>query len=150
MIRSTTALACLVLVLAACSREDAPPAAQAAPAADAAPAEITPPAVAAPAEGAPAAFDMRDYAGTFVAGGDRLELGPDGVYRVDEGGTVRDGTWTVEQGDTRVRLDPNSKSEPDRVLMMDGRDRLTVLDDAGRAAPDARAWTREAMPANSQ
>lgn len=146
MIRSTAALACLVLALAACNREEAPPAAQPAPVADAAPVEPAPPAVVAPAEAPQAAFEMRDYAGTFVADGNRLELGGDGVYRLEEGGAMRDGTWTVEQGDSRVRLDPNSKSEPDRVFAMDGRDRLTVLDDAGQPVADAAAWTREAAP----
>lgn len=143
MFRSTVALACLVIALAACSRDEAPPAAEPTPASVNAPAE-TAPAIAPPADAAPAAFDMRAYAGTFVAGGGRLELDPDGAYRLDEGGARRDGTWTVEKDDTRIRLDPNSKAEPDRVLVMDGRDRLMPTDDAGQPRADAPAWTREA------
>lgn len=144
MIRSTAALACLALALAACNRENAAPAPQPAPATDAAPAPAAPPAAAAAVAAAPTPFDMRGYAGTFVAAGNRLELGADGTYHLEEGGTVRDGTWTVEQDDTRIRLDPNSKSDPDRVFGMDGRDRLTALDDAGQPVADAPTWTREA------
>lgn len=147
MIRSTAALACLVLMLAACNREAAPPAEQPAPAADAASPADAAPTVAAPAEATPVAFDMRDYAGTFVAGTGCLELGADGTYRLDQGGTVSDGTWTAEQSDTRIRLDPNSKSDPDRVLAMEGRDQLAMLDDAGQPAGDAPTWTREAAAA---
>jgi copper homeostasis protein (lipoprotein) len=143
MIRSTAALACLVFTLAACDRDDAAPIPQPVPAADVAPPAETAPDVIAPADAAPAAFDMRDYAGTFAAGDGRLELAADGTYRLDQGGTVLDGTWTVEQNDTRVRLDPNSKSDPDRVLAMDGRDRLAMLDNAGAPVGDAPVWTRE-------
>ncbi|GHA70965.1 hypothetical protein [Cognatilysobacter bugurensis] len=146
MIRSIATLTCLALSLAACNRDEPAPAAET-PAPVAAPAVEAPPAEVAPAPAAPAAFEMRDYAGTFVAGGDRLELGADGVYRLSEGGAMRDGTWTVEENDTRVRLDPNSKSEADRVFAMDGRDRLMVLDEAGQTRAGAAPWAREAVPA---
>lgn len=142
MIRTSLVLACLVPILAACNRTEAPPASEPAPTAVATPV-VEAPAPTGPADAAPAAFDMRAYAGTFTAGNERLELGADGAYALHEGGAVRDGTWTAEQGDTRIRLDPNSKAEPDRVFAMDGRDRLTALDDAGQPRADSPAWTRE-------
>lgn len=149
MNRALPALACFaVVLLAGCNREQpaAPaieqPTAAVAPAADpvgetdAIAAEPT----AIPSSEAPA-FDQRAFAGTFSADTNRLELRPDGAYAMTMGDATTDGTWTAEENDSRIRLDPNSKSEPDRVFAMTSRDELTALGPDGQPAVDADAMS---------
>lgn len=149
MTRTLTVLACFAAaLLAGCSREQPagpvaePPAAATVPAAD--PGGSTD-AVAVEPTAMPGpetpAFDQRAFAGTFAAGANRLELKPDGTYAMTSGEAVTDGTWTTEESDTRIRLDPNSKSEPDRVFAMASRDELTALGPDGQAATGAGAMS---------
>lgn len=134
-------LACLaVLGLAACGQEPAEPATPAPAESVAAPApqpELVP-------SGATAAgsFDQKGFAGTFEGtlpcadcpGIDTsLELRADGSYAITERYQERpasnsgDGTWTVEDQDRTIRLDPNSKSEPDRLYRIESPDRIVQL-----------------------
>lgn len=144
-----TAIATALLLLAACSREQptetvaepaptAEPAAAAASDTDAVAVEPT----AVPSAETPT-FDQRAFAGTFAGGPHRLALDPDGRYVLTSGATTIDGTWTAEENDTRIRLDPNSKSEPDRVFVIEGHDALTALAPDGRPATGANAMTLE-------
>ena len=151
MTRTRFACATLMLVaLAGCQREQAAPAA-----ADTAPVAQSPAPSPAPASAAPApaatpqptdaietvatppadaSFDKRAFAGTFSAGSTRLELKPDGAYVLDAAGAVMDGTWTTESGDKHVRLDPNSKTEADRLFAIAGKDELSPLSADGKPA----------------
>ena len=133
------------LGLAACQREPEPaPAPAAEPAADAAVAaesatvpgtdaiaavENTPPSTSEAAK----AFDARAFAGTFAGTDGTLTLAADGTYVFDTGSAKTDGTWTTEEKDTRVRLDPNSKAEDDRVYEIAGNDELRLLGADGKA-----------------
>jgi len=131
MNRKLLVLACLAtLALAACKREEPAPPAAAEPA----------PAPQAVVEAAPtgetpamaASFDMKGFAGTFSGGKTALELKPDGSYVVKDGNDTMDGTWTVEAGDTRVRLDPNTKAQDDRLFQINGKDGLVAVDADGK------------------
>jgi copper homeostasis protein (lipoprotein) len=144
-----------LVLLASCSREQAAgtaaePATSAAPSTPAASAPgadvvaaVEPTAV--PSSETPT-FDQRAFAGAFAGGPHRLELQADGRYVLTSGEAMVDGTWTAEENDTRIRLDPNSKSEPDRVFSISGTDTLTALAADGRPATgtDAMTLTRAA------
>ena len=109
---------------------------RAAPAADALPS----------AQGAP--FDAKAFAGTFTGtlpcadcpGIDtRIVLAADGTYTITESYRERsapqikgDGTWTVEENNQRLRLDPNSKSDNDRLFAILSRDGIRQLDMEGK------------------
>jgi len=111
-------------------------AAPAAPAADARPS----------AQGAP--FDVKAFAGTFdgtlpcadCPGIDtHLVLAVDGTYTISETYRERsapaltgDGTWTVEENNQRLRLDPNSKSDNDRLFAILSQDEIRQLDMEGK------------------
>ncbi|MBF6024374.1 copper resistance protein NlpE N-terminal domain-containing protein [Lysobacter niastensis] len=100
----------------------------------------------APAAAAPApanASDARAFAGRFSGGGTTVELRGDGTFRLQEAGAGFDGTWTAEENGTRVRLDPNSKSEADRLYAVAGTD-LQPLDAEGKAASASATLHREA------
>jgi copper homeostasis protein (lipoprotein) len=117
----------------------APPeaAAPAAPVADALPS----------AQGAP--FDAKAFAGTFAGtlpcadcpGIDtRIVLAADGTYTITESYQERsapelkgDGTWTAEENNRRLRLDPNSKSDNDRLFAILSNDEIRQLDMEGKA-----------------
>jgi copper homeostasis protein (lipoprotein) len=137
------------LAIAACKPQA--PTEPATPAADAAPAATEPAPVAAesaPSGTAPdAPFDVKGFAGTFngtlpcadCPGIDTtISLKPDGTYTVHE--TYRgkpdsldsDGTWTAEENGQRVRLDPNSKSEQDRLFAVKSSDEIESLDAEGK------------------
>ncbi|WP_206412952.1 copper resistance protein NlpE, partial [Lysobacter enzymogenes] len=106
------------------------------------------PAPAPAAEAAPAAFDAAAFAGTFrgtlpcadCSGIDtQLALKADGSYALDEsyqgkkdGAFKGDGTWTAEDNGKRVRLDPNSKSENDRLFEIVSKDEIRMLDTEGK------------------
>jgi copper homeostasis protein (lipoprotein) len=125
-----------------------------------APAEpaATAPAAEAPAavavESAPSAsvadvpFDTKGFAGTFAGtlpcadcpGIDtRIVLNADGSYTLMEtyrdkpdGKFAGDGTWTAEENGKRIRLDPNSKAQEDRLFAVKSKDELETLDKAGQ------------------
>ena len=94
-----------------------------------------------------ASFDMVGFAGTFTGtlpcascpGIDTtLVLAADGTYelteayREDPGPAIgTDGSWSVEEDDTRIRLDPASKAAEDRLLEIESRDRVVFLTPAG-------------------
>lgn len=132
------------LTLFGCKKEAATEtAAPAAPATETAP--PADPALAAAA--APADFDMRSFAGTFsgslpcadCAGIDtRIVLVGDGTYMLEEtyqgksdAPSKGDGNWTAEDSGHRLRLDPNSKSDADRVFEIVGKDEIRLADKDG-------------------
>lgn len=150
------AIACLCLVvLAACKPE---PAETAVAAADAPPAmaETAVMSEGTPSEGAPT-FDQKGFAGTFrgtlpcadCPGIDTvLSLKADGTYALTEdyqGDDMRDseldGTWTAEHDDQHIRLDPNSKSETDRVYALVSNDEISPLAVDGKPATDGGVAT---------
>jgi len=157
------ALACLTaLTVAACSREEPAAPADAAPAAaETAPATVD----IVPTGESPdnAEFDVRAFAGTFSGtlpcascpGIDTtLVLNPDGTYAItetyqDEAGAPAemDGTWTVEVDGKQIRLDPNSKSEDDRLFAIDSDDRITQLSADGTPAESGLDYGLERQPA---
>ena len=148
-----------VLAVAACKPQaPAEPEAPAAPA----PAETAAAPAAAPAEQAPVAlesapassaadvpFDTKGFAGVFsgtlpcadCSGIDTtITLNRDGTYTVHESyqgkpgnGFNGDGNWTAEENGKRVRLDPNSKGEADRLFAIASQDELDPLDATGKA-----------------
>ena len=137
------------LAIAACkpqAPEPATPAADTAPAASTEPAPVaTESARASTATDVP--FDVKGFAGTFsgtlpcadCAGIDTtIALKPDGTYTMHEvyqgkpGSFDGDGTWTAEENGQRVRLDPNSKSEQDRVFAVKSSDEIESLDPEGK------------------
>lgn len=142
MTRTLLTLACMgTLALVACNREV--PVAE--PAVETPVAAVAPQREAADAAAMPAAspqsaeFDQKAFAGVFIDGANRLELRPDGTYAIAANGAGMDGTWTAEENGTRIRLDPNSKSEPDRMFAVESRDRLSALGADGQPATDAGA-----------
>lgn len=165
MIRKSFVLACAAaFALAACNQQ---PAAGPGPATGAAPdgepagpeaaATLIPTGPAGPADAAD--FDPRAFAGRFSGtlpcascpGIDTtLQLRGDGSYTLTEqyqeredGAFTGDGTWTAEADGTRIRLDPGSKSEEDRVYAIEAGDRLVQLDAGGEPLADAdHALTR--------
>lgn len=140
----------IALSVSGCKKEAAPEAA--APAETAAtPATAADPALAAAAN--PVDFDMRAFAGTFsgtlpcadcLGIDSKIELAGDGTYKLDEthqgkqdGNVKGDGNWTVEEGGARLRLDPNSKSDEDRLFAIAGKDELHLLDKDGKPIDSA-------------
>jgi len=129
------------LALSACGGSEAPDAAPPpGTPADGTPALAAPPAMpgetdaTAVVERGPGAgagdFDVRAFAGTFAATGASLALAADGSYamtvRAESAGAdlPGTGTWTVEDDGTRLRLDPDSKAEPDVVFAIRSGDEL--------------------------
>ncbi|TKR33597.1 copper resistance protein NlpE [Luteimonas gilva] len=141
-----------VLGLSACKKEPAvePASPAAAPTATAPAAD---PALAAAANPV-VDFDMRAFAGEFAgtlpcadcAGIDtKISLAGDGTYASAE--TYRgksaepvksDGTWTAEDNGHRLRLDPNSKSEQDRLFEVVGRNDIRLMDKDGNPLQGAQ------------
>lgn len=131
------------LAIAACKpqapAEPAAPAAPAAPVADTAPAPE-------PVQEAP--FDIKGFAGVFSGtlpcadcpGLDtEITLNRDGTYTAHEvyqgkpDSFDTGGTWTAEENGKRLRLDPNSKAEQDRLFAVVSNDQLDQLDAEGKA-----------------
>lgn len=148
MARSALLVALTVAALAACKPQA--PAETAAPPAEPAPA--TPAADARPsARSAP--FDVKAFAGTFNGTlpcadcpgiATRIVLAADGTYTITESYQERsapdlkgDGTWTVEEDNQRLRLDPNSKSENDRQFAILSHDEIRQLDLEGKPIESA-------------
>ncbi|QNP40368.1 copper resistance protein NlpE [Lysobacter solisilvae (ex Woo and Kim 2020)] len=148
MNRKLLLLAVLSTIAVAACKPEQPPAEAAMPAATAEP--VAPVAV----ESAPAAapadvpFDTKGFAGVFTGtlpcadcpGIDtRVALNRDGTYQIEEtyqGKPERfsgDGTWTAEENGKRVRLDPNSKSQEDRLFAVASPEQIDQLDTAGNA-----------------
>jgi copper homeostasis protein (lipoprotein) len=138
------ALACLAaLTLSACNK---PTEAPAAPAETPKAAEVAPavPAAEAPKPG----FDTAAFAGGFsgtlpcadCSGIDtKIEFKADGSYAIDEtyqgkkdGNAKGDGSWTAEQDGKQLRLDPNSKSDSDRLFEVVSHDEIRQLDQQGK------------------
>lgn len=150
------AIACLaVLASTACSK---PETAETAIAPEAAVSAEPAPVAAETAAATPetvAAFDVKAFAGSFSGtlpcvdcpGIDsKLTLNADGTFALEEArqdstsaANKLDGTWTVEEDNTRLRLDPNSKSEADRVYAIASNDQIDLLGADGQ--PDASGLT---------
>lgn len=142
MNRSLLTLALFATLAATACKPQAPaptePSAQANTAAEApAPAPVAP--AAAPAE---APFDIKGFAGTFAAADNKITLNADGSY-VLAGATQGDGTWTAEENGKRIRLDPNSKTEEDRVYSVVSHDQIDQVDATGAAVTPAQSFMRE-------
>ncbi|HEY0506177.1 MAG TPA: copper resistance protein NlpE [Lysobacter sp.] len=143
-VKVASALLCAVALVACKPQAPVEPAADVVPA----PAAPTPPAADAAATAAPVAFDAKAFAGTFTGtlpcadcpGIDtRIVLAADGTYTITESYQARsapeltgDGTWTVEENDQRLRLDPNSKSDRDRLFAILSQDEIRQLDLEGK------------------
>jgi len=145
--RNALLVTVVIAALSACKPQapaepPAPPAQPEAAAAPAAPAADALPST----QGAP--FDAKAFAGTFTGtlpcadcpGIDtRLVLAADGTYTITESYQSRsapelkgDGTWTAEENNTRLRLDPNSKSDNDRLFAILSNDEIRQLDMEGK------------------
>ncbi|GAB2618822.1 copper resistance protein NlpE [Novilysobacter erysipheiresistens] len=163
MTKPLLALACLtVFALAACKPEPAEPAVEVPTAAETAAVDITPAGEAFSSDNA--GFDMKGFAGTFSGtlpcadcpGIDiTLVLNPDGSYDItevyqDEQGPAMemDGTWTVEANAQQIRLDPNSKSEQDRLFAITSQQQITQLDLEGKPAESGLDYSLSRQPAN--
>lgn len=141
---SLTLAAAVLLTLAGCKPES--PAGTPAPAVE--PAATAPSAAVADEARPKAAFDAKAFAGTFTGTlpcadcpgiETRLVLAADGTYAITESYQERsapelkgDGTWTVEEDDQRLRLDPNSKSDNDRLFAILSLDEIRQLDAEGK------------------
>lgn len=150
----------LPLALTACQREaSAPEPAAAAPSAAEPVVEAAVETTLAQAgvQPGPGAIDVKAFAGKFSGAlpcadcpgiDETLELGADGsftltdVYRERPQGTFAlQGTWSTEADGKRIRLDPGSKTEADRLYAIVDNDTLAPLDADGQAiagAPDLR------------
>ncbi len=73
----------------------------------------------------------RDFAGTFAAQDTRLELLPDGSYRMSaaspgaQAAKEGDGTWAFAADGKSLLLDPNSKDDADQRLQIVSNDELS-------------------------
>lgn len=170
MNKKLLALACLgAFALAACTREPAEPVADrpaAAEPADTAPttAPLTPTGQGTSSEDA--GFDIKGFAGTFSGtlpcadcpGIDTtLVLDPDGSYVLTEvyqdspdGRFETDGTWTAEADGTQIRLDPNSKSERDRLYAITSDDELAQLDLEGEPIESSLDYSLQRQAAGGE
>ncbi len=102
----------------------AEPAVEVAPAAPAASAETARRA----ASSASPALDQKGFAGTFAGGTSTITLNADGTFGLKDGKAAFEGTWTAEADGARIRLDPNSKAEPDRLYAVVGQDEIRPLE----------------------
>jgi len=143
------ALACVglaTLAIAGCKpRAPAEPAAEVAPAVTtAATGETAPPAAedVPPAVNLPA-LDRKGFAGTFTGGTSTITLDADGTFGLKDGKATFGGTWTAEADGARIRLDPDSKAEPDRLYAVVGNDEIRPLDEGGQQVDGANALQRE-------
>ena len=152
-------IALAALSLSACKKEPAAEPAAAAPAA----APAADPALEAAAHPV-VDFDMRSFAGEFdgtlpcadCEGIDtKIALTGDGTYTVDEtyqgksaDAVKGDGTWTAEDNGHRLRLDPNSKTDPDRLFEVVGNNEIRLMDKDGNAIQGTRNYSLKRVSAN--
>lgn len=138
-------IALSVLALSACKKEPTEPAAPAEAATETPAADPALTAAATPSD-----FDIRKFAGTFSGtvpcadcpGIDtRIVLVGDGTYTLEEtyqdrpdGNFKGDGNWAAEEGGTRLRLDPNSKSDGDRLFEVVNNNEIRMLGKDGAPA----------------
>ena len=86
------------------------------------------------APGGDTAFDAKAFAGTFAAEGTSLAIAADGTYTLTVRAESADadltsgGTWTVQADGRELLLDPEDKSEPDRLYRIASSDRLRAED----------------------
>ena len=88
-------------------------------------------------------FDTKGFAGTFATADTKITLAADGSYKL-AGAAQGDGTWTAEEDGTRLRLDPNSKSEEDRLFAIVSHEQIDQIDAAGATVTPAQSFKREA------
>jgi copper homeostasis protein (lipoprotein) len=122
-----------LLALSACKREQAAPIAPAATVVAPATVQAPAPATVAPAMGvseSPApgehtTFDAKAFAGTFSSEGMDVAFAADGTYTLNtHAADASTGTWSLEPDARHIRLDPNAKSEDDRVYELVDNDHL--------------------------
>ncbi|MDB6164599.1 MAG: hypothetical protein JWL98_2031 [Xanthomonadaceae bacterium] len=148
MKRTFLVASALAIGLLGCKRDDSTPTATTA----ATPAETPalPDLAGAGVQPNAAGFSSKAFAGTFhgtlpcadCPGIDEtLELKPDGSFKLTDayrdrpaGTQVVAGSWTSEERDTHLRLDPNSKGEQDRLFAIGSGNTLTVLGNDGQPA----------------
>lgn len=151
-------IACLaVLALTACDRQETSGPTTAPDAS--VPAEPAPAAAetAAASPDTVAAFDVKAFAGSFSGTlpcadcpgiDNKLTLNADGTFVLEEtyqdsrsATNKLDGTWTAEENNTRLRLDPNSKSEADRLYAITSNDQIDLLGDDGQPAASGLTYS---------
>ena len=144
MTRPLLLLAQLATLAATAGKPQAPatePAAQANTAAEApGPAAVESAPATSPAD---LPFDTKGFAGTFATADTKVVLNADGTYKLT-GATQGDGTWTAEENGKRLRLDPNSKSEEDRLYTVVSHEQIDQVDASGAAVTPAQSLMREA------
>lgn len=64
-------------------------------------------------------FDARSFAGVYTGSTTRLDIGAEGQFLLDDSGQSVAGSWTLQPGGKTIVLDPDSKSEPDRLLQLE-------------------------------
>ena len=146
------AIACISLFAVVACKKPEPVETAAAPEPASVPAEQAAAPVAVESEAARSAadvpFDVKGFAGNFSGmlpcadcpGIDtRVTLNADGTFTLLETYQDRkvkttpvDGTWTVEADDKHIRLDPNSKTESDRLYEILSSDEIRLLDQVGK------------------
>ena len=149
------ALFVVMSIAAACRREAPVAAPESVPAAASTPVAIAPPAPETDMSRAgvqpdAAGFSAKAFAGTFKGKlpcadcpgiDETLVLAPDGSFiltvayqeRPDDTRAIA-GSWTSEDNDTRIRLDPNTKAEQDRLYAVVSNDDITQLGADGKPA----------------
>lgn len=90
-----------------------------------------------PVDAAPS-FDAKAFAGRYAAGDTALEVTADGMFSLSTGGTMVDGTWTLQPGGKKITLDPNSKGEQDRILDVVSADSIKLAGVALKRVADQR------------
>ncbi|MHB8911809.1 MAG: copper resistance protein NlpE N-terminal domain-containing protein [Lysobacter sp.] len=140
------ALACagLATVAIAGCKPQAPvePAAPVAPVVPVVPATTAEPAPVVATSISPA-LDQKGFAGTFASGGSTITLKADGTFKLKQDNAAFDGSWTAEADGAQIRLDPDSKAEPDRLYAVVGKDEIRPLDSAGQPIEGGTGLRRE-------
>lgn len=142
------------LSLSACKKEE--PAKPVEPAAPAVAAPASDPALEAAANPVKD-FDPRVFAGEFggtlpcadCEGIDtKIALAGDGTYAIEEiyrgksqDASKGDGNWTAEDNGHRLRLDPNSKNDEDRLFEVVGQNEIRLMDKEGNAIQSAQNYS---------
>jgi copper homeostasis protein (lipoprotein) len=109
-----------------------------------------------------AGFSAKAFAGTFKGElpcadcpglDETLVLAPDGsftltdIYRERPQGTRSiAGSWTIEDTDKRIRLDPNTKAEQDRLYAITSNDEIKPLGAYGKPAASGPEYRLRRAP----